>query len=291
MLSEAQQKKIVAEHFTGKSREWREIYDQNTEERTSFYTELHIKRKDNVLRLLTDFANGRALNVLDIGCGPGILMKEVLQLGHEATGLDIAETMIREAEETLRDYMPRRTRCIVGDVENLLFQDGTFEAVLCIGVLQFLPSTFKSISEITRVLKEGGVTIISLPNILKMNYFFDPYYYLVRGIAFLHHKLMPGSNNAVVTTNINTNEGFINKHYYYGSARKIFPPSKIPVREVKCIGFGPFTFWKKEILPIDISKRISSLLESASAQGAGKILRFFSDQWVMSFTKQSGNAE
>jgi ubiquinone/menaquinone biosynthesis C-methylase UbiE len=286
MQGELQQKRVVAEHFTGKSREWREIYDQNSEDEISFYKELHIKRKESALRILTTFANGRALNVLDIGCGPGILMKDVLQRGHQATGLDIAETMIREAEETLHDYIPHRARCVVGDAENLPFQDGSFDAVLCIGVLQFLPKTAKSISEISRILKEGGVAIISLPNILQINYFFDPFYYLVRGIAYLRHKLTPGRKDAVAAADISTNEGFINKRYTYGSARKIFSPFNVPVSAVQCIGFGPFTFWKKEILPSGVSSRISSRLESASAHRAGSILRYFSDQWVMSFTKQ-----
>lgn len=94
-------------------------------------------------------------SILDIGCGKGIFL---LLLG--ASGIGIG----REDEvEICRD---RGVRAFAHDLEsgNLLFQDQSFDLILCLEVIEHIGNHNELIHEIYRVLKRGGKLLISTPN-------------------------------------------------------------------------------------------------------------------------------
>jgi ubiquinone/menaquinone biosynthesis C-methylase UbiE len=77
-------------------------------------------------------------SLLDVGCGPGLLL-EVLagQPGEmNLAGLDIAPEMIRIARERLGARADLR----VGDAETLPWQDGRFDYVLCVDSFHHYPN-------------------------------------------------------------------------------------------------------------------------------------------------------
>jgi SAM-dependent methyltransferase len=52
----------------------------------------------------------------------------------------------------------------LGDVESLPFLDGSFDAAVCSGVIDYLPTDDKLLGEAARVLKPGGRLIVCLTN-------------------------------------------------------------------------------------------------------------------------------
>lgn len=59
------------------------------------------------------------------------------------------------------DIDPLRKPDIVADAANLPFKDGEFEAILCTEMLEHVPNPFKVESELRRVLRPGGMLILS----------------------------------------------------------------------------------------------------------------------------------
>jgi ubiquinone/menaquinone biosynthesis C-methylase UbiE len=110
--------------------------------------------------------------ILDAGCGPGGMAAKLMQRGYEVWGLDIAEPMIRQARERCGTDQFR-----VGDVERIPFPDNTFDGVVCLGVLAYLDADAKALSEIERVLKPGGIAVVSNPSAT------CPLYYMDRVVA------------------------------------------------------------------------------------------------------------
>ena len=115
-------------------------------------------RRAHVLGLL-DRQPGR---VLDAGSGPGVFTAGLLDRGAECWLIDHAPAMLRAA----RAKFPNdpRVRLAVADVDALPFDDGCFDTVLCIGVLQYIPRAERAIGELTRVTRPGGTLIVALPN-------------------------------------------------------------------------------------------------------------------------------
>jgi SAM-dependent methyltransferase len=59
----------------------------------------------------------------------------------------------------------RRAHFTVADIDGLPFADASFDASLCVGVLQYLPSLEFALLELARVTAPGGHVIVTFPNV------------------------------------------------------------------------------------------------------------------------------
>ena len=95
------------------------------------------------------------LSTLDVACGTGDMVVELLKQGCTVTGVDLSEEMLAIAR--------RKTASAnfqLGDAEALPFADGEFDAVTCaFGVRNFVHLE-KGLEEMLRVLKPGGRMVI-----------------------------------------------------------------------------------------------------------------------------------
>ena len=116
-------------------------------------------------RIALEFLPARSARVLDIGCGPAVLADELLERADEYSGIDLSPQMIAHGAARMKGH-PQGSRCTlsVGDAEALAFPDGSFDAVVALGLLEYLPSYERALSEISRVLRPGGVAALAVPN-------------------------------------------------------------------------------------------------------------------------------
>ena len=104
---------------------------------------------------------GQSLNILDLGCGAGYFEVLLGKEGHQVTGIDLTEEMIAKANEMIRIYGldSDRVKAIVGDAENVAFDDETFDVVITRNLTWTLPHPIDAYKDWYRVLKKGGVLI------------------------------------------------------------------------------------------------------------------------------------
>ncbi|HEY7531797.1 MAG TPA: class I SAM-dependent methyltransferase [Nitrospiraceae bacterium] len=287
MIPLTKHKRNVAKFFSGRTVYWRQIYDSKEESISQYYHYFMEKRKAAVLAALDRFSDGKPIKVLDAGCGPGALLEEVAKRGHTATGLDFSLDMVAQASWAVGNAGTKRTCFIQGDLDSLPFKDNSFDAVICVGVLQYLPDNRMSISELGRVLRPDGIAIITLPNLLRMNNLLDPIYYF-RGLKYVVHllsKKLPIWKTPPDPVDFSTNEMFSNRRYYYGQLGGDFRRSNLGTVDVVCIGFGPLTFWRRPLLSERLSLSISDRIERASGRPGFRWLGVFSNRWVISLRK------
>lgn len=98
----------------------------------------------------------RVTAALEVGCGGGVLTEEVARMGFVTTGIDPAEPSVRVAAGHARES-GLDIRYATGTGESLPFEDRSFGAVFCCDVLEHVRDLPKVVSEISRVLKPGGV--------------------------------------------------------------------------------------------------------------------------------------
>jgi SAM-dependent methyltransferase len=111
------------------------------------------------LKRLPAGANRRARRALEIGCGPGRLMKPMSRHFGEIHGVDVSDEMIRLARERLAD-IPHAHFHATNGASLGQFADDSFEFVYSYAVFQHIPSrdvVLEYMREIARVLKPGGV--------------------------------------------------------------------------------------------------------------------------------------
>jgi SAM-dependent methyltransferase len=117
----------------------------------------------DVLRLLEGelkrLPNAADRRALEIGCGPGRLMKPLSRHFSEIHGVDVSDEMIRLARERLRDVPHAHVHATNGASLGQ-FADRSFDFVYSYAVFQHIPSravVLEYMHEISRVLKPGGI--------------------------------------------------------------------------------------------------------------------------------------
>ncbi len=107
---------------------------------------------------------GKGESILDLGCGRGEDTLEAARLtGGEgiATGLDLTEAMIRLAAVRAESEGIKNAVFVQGDIENLPYQDNTFDGVMSNCVINHAEDKNRVYWEIHRVLKPGGRFVIA----------------------------------------------------------------------------------------------------------------------------------
>ena len=124
----------------------------------------YLTRKQYVLSVLDSRIEVSA-NVLDIGCGPGIYTRDLLERGWNTYGIDISPKMIEKAQDTVKDWSgDNHVEFTTGLVTDLPYPASKFDAIICIGVVSYIDDLHKALKEVNRVLKPGGYVIFQISN-------------------------------------------------------------------------------------------------------------------------------
>lgn len=110
-------------------------------------------------QILSHFPEGKVLDVLDIGCGPGFFSIILSEAGHRVTGIDGAEGMLKRARKNV-DHFGSDARILEMDANHLDFPDDSFDLIVSRNVTHTLMDHSKAYSEWKRVLREGGLLLI-----------------------------------------------------------------------------------------------------------------------------------
>jgi 2-polyprenyl-6-hydroxyphenyl methylase/3-demethylubiquinone-9 3-methyltransferase len=121
----------------------------------------------NPLRL--DFINRRAgglagKNVLDVGCGGGILSESMARLGARVTGIDMGEAPLAVAKLHLKEsgaHVDYR-RVSAEDLANE--RPGTFDVVTCLEMLEHVPDPATTVRSLATLVRPGGSVFVSTIN-------------------------------------------------------------------------------------------------------------------------------
>ena len=168
----AERKQGLAEHYNSEALHYRNVnYAGGV-----WYAPLQ-QRQFYIERMIEDCRLPAGSKILDIGCGPGELVHSLVQKGFEVWGVDISESMIGIARKKLGDldYSPSE-RLGVGDIENLEFSGGFFNAVIASGVIEYQKDDDDSLREMNRVLHPGGILILNVTNRIGYLNWFDNLY-------------------------------------------------------------------------------------------------------------------
>jgi ubiquinone/menaquinone biosynthesis C-methylase UbiE len=131
--------------------------------------ETYARWRESALGTLTEQLEQRAifslvgdpsgLRVLDVGCGDGVYAVELSQKGGKVFGLDRSLPMLAAAR-TRAISSGAGVRLCQGAAQSLPFRDASFDLVLAVTALCWIPEPVVALKEMNRVLRPGGAVII-----------------------------------------------------------------------------------------------------------------------------------
>lgn len=119
---------------------------------------MNIKEK-RVQFFLDCIKDRKGCRILDIGCQDGFLCHHLKQCGHEPYGVEIVEQLVLEAQSKYPSITFVQADCEI----EIPFEDGFFDIVWAGDVIEHVRHTDIFINQINRVLKIGGLFILSTP--------------------------------------------------------------------------------------------------------------------------------
>ncbi len=121
---------------------------------TAYVRPLNLER----IRIFSQMVNsiGQGLNILDVGCGDGVISEPIAKLGNTVASVDLPTI-------TMMCHKRKISMVLSGDAENLAFSDGSFDLVLASEVVEHLWNPHAFFDEAYRILKPDGWLIIETP--------------------------------------------------------------------------------------------------------------------------------
>lgn len=133
-----------------------------------------VGRRNLALKLLRKYLpKAQRPTILDLGCGTGVVSRELSQWS-EPISLDMSPLALRFCQER------NLTRPVLARSERLPLQDGQVDAVVALDILEHVENDIAAFAEASRVLRPGGIVILSVPAFRSL---WGPH-----DVALMHHR-------------------------------------------------------------------------------------------------------
>lgn len=140
------------------SNEWQILYD--TEYFVPMNKWLERRRKKDLVKRFNKFqqySKNRINRYLDVGAGEGYGLIEANGRGWKTYGIDITDHRIPEAKTSKIIFKQ-------SDLISAAFPDNYFDCIYVDSVLEHVPNPMELLRELKRILADGGVIYIGVPN-------------------------------------------------------------------------------------------------------------------------------
>lgn len=137
------------------------VVDQFTRQATPFANAAAM-RDEEALRLLVEFSRASAVDtVLDVACGPGLVVAAFAKVCRHATGIDLTPAMIEKAREHAAALALTNVDWQIGNVLPLPFPDRSFPIVVSRYAFHHFPEPLAVLREMARVCARPGRVVVA----------------------------------------------------------------------------------------------------------------------------------
>jgi D-aspartate ligase len=247
---------VTNEYFADEAGFWDEMY-----EREDVYSLVHRERQERAIEWVRSLGLPAGARALDAGCGAGHASVALARAGLRVDALDPVENMVQRARANAREAgVADRVEVRRGDVHELPFEDGTFSLAVALGVLPWVESPARAVTELARVLAPGGTLVVSADNRRRLSDLVDP-----RRTPLLD-PAKPALKRAL---GLGARDGAfaIAAMHTRGQLRDLLATAGLEVEAEQTIGFGPFTVLGRRVLDGRAGATIHGRLQALADRG------------------------
>jgi ubiquinone/menaquinone biosynthesis C-methylase UbiE len=241
----ARAQQIAADrYFQSNSSFWKEAYEHR-----NLQSAIYQARRATALQFFERLALPPSSEILDVGCGAGILSVDLARKGYRVQAIDSTPAMLELTSRRAADAgVSDRLIIGSGDIHALKLEDQSLDVVFALGVLPWVPALSRPLAEVARVLKTGAHFIVTIDNGKRLSHRIDPLLPARRVIGrFLR--------------SINLRDSVVSRTHTLQEIDSSLSAAGFEKVDSKTLGFGPFTLGGFRVLPDGIGLRLDDALQ------------------------------
>ena len=255
--SQLQQDQVNA-YFQSSSDYWRRIYETR-----ALLPLIYQTRQAAVLAWIAELRLPPSSQILEIGCGAGVLTAELARLGYSIEAVDAAPAMVDlTIQNAIRNGVSGRVKASLADVHVLPFVDIGFDLVIAIGVIPWLHNENRALLEMRRVLKPHGHLIATADNEWRLSRILDPASTpALRPFRKIGKSVLRKAGLSASPQN------FQSKRHTPADIKRFFAATGFRELKTKSVGFGPFTMFGRPVFGEDLGIALHLRMQALAERG------------------------
>jgi ubiquinone/menaquinone biosynthesis C-methylase UbiE len=242
----------VRSYFTASSGYWSRVYEDDT-----VMAQVYRERQARVMRCI-DRVAGPGSVVADIGAGAGHLAVALATQGFEVVAVDNSDAMLREtAQNGATAGVNDRLKCVLSDAEDLQLPDSSFDIVVAVGLIPWVDRPARAIAEMSRVVKSGGHIVLTMDSAYGVVRLLDP------GWHPRPRSMIRAARRALHLEDVNREDPWPRSHTW-SQVEGLMQASGLTIIERGGVGFGPFMFLGRRLIPAALGRRLDRALQAIS---------------------------
>jgi len=239
----------VATYFSDSSAYWDDVYSSHTVK-----AQVYRNRMAVVGQWATIVGPGAA--AADVGTGAGHFAVFLAERGVRVAAIDASEAMLaRVAQNASRAGVADLVVPMTSDAQRLELASATCDLVVAIGLLSWVRHPELALAEMVRITKPGGHVIVTMDNALSLARWLDPGWHVsVRGLIYRIRRLVAGHPAEELPVRLPA-------PMTWSEFNRLLDTAGLEPLKFETVGFGPFTFLGRTILPNRIGLRVDRLLQ------------------------------
>jgi ubiquinone/menaquinone biosynthesis C-methylase UbiE len=241
---------LVTKYFSNAALYWDEVYSRN-----DVKGQVYRNRQEVVVNWALSVAGDRAV-VADVGAGAGHLAARLAQRGLGVVAIDASDTMLDQvASNAKRAGVAHLVTPLPSEAQQLRLPSATFDVVTAVGLLPWVDQRGLALAEMARVTKPGGHVIATMDNAFSLSRWLDPGWHTsIRRLKERTRQVIPWRS---WQSSPNPSPDAVSVSEFNRLLREV---GLVPIAYIG-VGFGPFTFFGRAIVPNELGLRIDRQLQ------------------------------
>ena len=131
--------------------------------------EWNYQAPQNTVKLFNQHTPNKNINILDAGCGSGLVGIELQKYGYtKITGADFSQEMLSLIPQSIYQKLE-----LIDLNEKLKYKDNLYDAITCVGTFTYGHVKTHALNELIRVLKKEGLICFTINEGVYLEYQFD----------------------------------------------------------------------------------------------------------------------